>query len=260
MTWFEHGTSRIYYEISGSGEPILLMPGCTGSIREFAALTEILVAAGYQVVTADLPGSGRSEPQPRHYTAAYYDDDTHSFTALLQHVGVKSAHLMGFSDGGEVSLLMAALTPEIARSVVTWGAVGSIHDPEGQLRNMLYNVVDNPIPPMREFSEALKAAYGEANARAMTQSVSIAYGEIAAAGGDISKSKVGNISCPVLLIAGEHDFLATPALVSELATHIRTAEVLEVKGAGHDPLHMTRTEWFAQILLDWMKQQQKAGV
>src|SRR5215467_5445160 len=115
MAWFEHGTSRIYYEEQGSGTAVLVLPGFAGSIEEFAALREALVAAGYRVIAADLPGSGRSEPQPRTYTATYFEDDARSFAALLQHLETGPAHMIGFSDGGDISLLMAALMSGVAR-------------------------------------------------------------------------------------------------------------------------------------------------
>ncbi len=137
MAWFEHGTSLIYYEAQGSGTPVLVLPGLFGSIEEFSGLRDALVMAGYRVIAADLPGSGRSEPQPRAYTASYYEEDTHAFAALLQHLESGPAHLMGFSDGGEISLLMAALMPGVARSVVTWGAAGVLNDPSGQLREAI---------------------------------------------------------------------------------------------------------------------------
>jgi valacyclovir hydrolase len=252
MSWFEHGTSRIYYEDGGSGDPVLLLPGFAGSITEFSALRESLMAAGYRVITADLPGSGRSLPQPRVYPATYYQDDARSFAALLQHLGVGPAHLMGFSDGGEVSLLMAILSPDQARSVVTWGAAGTINDPDGQLRAAMDNVVDNPIPPLRHFREYLVATYGEDNARAMTQSAVKALGAIVDAGGDISLSKADRITCPALLITGEHDFFAPMPLVTKIAGHIRKAKALKVEGAGHD-VHNARPEWLAQTIIDWLK-------
>src|SRR5258707_8062697 len=111
MSWFQHGTSRIYYEESGNGDPVLLLPGFAASIEWHSELREVLRAAGYRVIAADLPGSGRSEPQPRVYAASSYEDDARSFAALLQHLAVGSVHVIGFSDGGQVSLLMAALTP-----------------------------------------------------------------------------------------------------------------------------------------------------
>jgi valacyclovir hydrolase len=252
MSWFEHGTSRIYYEEHGSGDPVLLLPGFAGSIAAFSTLREALVKAGCRVIAADLPGSGRSEPQPREYTASYYEDDSRSFAAFLQHLGVGPTHLIGFSDGGEVALLMAALTPGTARSVAAWGAAGVIHDPDGQLRDATYNVVDNPIPPLQHFREYLIATYGEANARAMTQNVVGAFNEIVKRGGDISLSRAGKLTCPVLLIAGEHDFIAPPALVAQLAERISGSEMLEVKGGGHN-IHDTHPEWLAQTLLGWLE-------
>ena len=116
MDWFEKGTSRIYYEEQGTGDPVLILPGFAGSIEEFAALRNALVTAGYRVIAADLPGSGRSEPQPRTYTATYYEYDARLFAAFLQQLATEPAHIIGFSDGGITSLLMAALAPGIVRS------------------------------------------------------------------------------------------------------------------------------------------------
>ena len=251
MFWFEHNGSRIYYEEQGSGAPVLVLPGFAGSIEEFVALREALVAAGYRVIAADLPGSGRSEPQPRAYPATYFEDDARSFAALLQHLAVGPAHLMGFSDGGEISLLMAALQPGVARSVVTWGAAGVLNDPDGRLGEAMYNVVDHPIPPLQQFRDFLIATYGEANARAMTQSLVGALRAIIKDGGDLSLSKASTITCPVLLIVGEHDFFAPPALASELAARIRTAEVLVAEGAEHN-VYGDRPEWLTQTILDWL--------
>jgi pimeloyl-ACP methyl ester carboxylesterase len=252
MAWFEHGNSRIYYEAQGSGDPVLVLPGLFGSIEEFSSLRDALVMAGYQVIAADLPGSGRSEPQPRAYTASYFEEDTHAFAALVRHLTSGPAHLLGFSNGGEISLLMASLIPGIARSVVTWGAAGMLNDPSGQLRQMMYNVVDHPIPPLQQFRDYLVATYGEANARAMTQSVVAAMSDIIKqSGGELSRSKADTITCPVLLIAGEQDIFAPPALASELAARIRMAEVLVAEGTEHN-MYMDRPDWLTQTILDWL--------
>ena len=232
---------------------MLLLPGFAGSIAELSALKEAL-ATRYRVITADLPGSGRSEPQPRVYPATFYADDARSFIALLEHVMAGAAHLAGYSDGGEVALLMAALNPAIARSVATWGAAGALTEGHRPLLEMFFNVVDNPIEPLEGFSNYLKAAYGEANARAMTQNFVIAAGAIIDSGGDISLSRGGDITCPVLLIVGEHDFFAPPALVSQLASCIQDVEVLEVAGVGHG-VHKERPEWLVQTISDWLGKQ-----
>jgi pimeloyl-ACP methyl ester carboxylesterase len=115
----------------------------------------------------------------------------------------------------------------------------------------MYNIVDNPIPPLQGFRDFLVATYGEANARIMTQSMATAKTGIIDAGGDVSLSKAGNITCPVLLISGEHDIFAPPSLASELAARIRAAEVLVAEGAEHN-VYMDRPEWLMQTILDWL--------
>ena len=57
-----------------------------------------------------------------------------------------------------------------------------------------------------------------------------------AAGGDISRSRAAEITCPVLMITGSDDEFCPPGLVAEMAGAIRCGEFLEVAGAGH-PVH-----------------------
>jgi valacyclovir hydrolase len=250
MSWFEHGTSRIYYEESGAGEPVLLLPGFSDRIEGHSTLRRALVPNN-RVIAADLPGSGRSGPQPREYTASYLADDARSFAALMRSLGTGPTHLLGFSDGGEVALLMAEQSPDLVRSVLAWGACGTISDPDGQLRATMSGVIDHPIPPMQGYRDYLVTTYGEANARATTQNLVKAMDAIVAAGGDLSAEKAGDIACPVLLIAGEYDMFVPRALLDKIASRLRHGETIVVEGAGHD-VHNARPEWFTRTVLDWL--------
>ena len=145
--------------------------------------------------------------------ATFFEDDARSFAALLQHLATGPAHLMGFSDGGEISLLMAALTPGVARSVVTWGAAGVLNDPSGQLREAMYNVVDHPIPPLQQFRDYLVSTYGEANARAMTQSTVDALSDIIRSAAAISVSRRQAVS-PALCSSSRAIMTSSPHLRS----------------------------------------------
>ena len=97
----------------------------------------------------------------------------------------------------------------------------------------------------------MKATYGEENARAMVKSFSAALLAIMKAGGDISRSRAADIACPALLITGEHDFLAPPALVSEMAHAMPHGEFLEAKGASH-PVHHEQPEWLVETVVGWL--------
>lgn len=256
MSWFAHGDSRIYFEEEGQGESVLVLPGWAGSIGEFGPVRQSL-APHYRVIAADLPGSGQSGPQPREYTATYLRDDAEAFLALLDDLSVSPAHLVGFSDGGELALLMAELRPDAVRSVVAWGAAGQVVAPPEML-DAMYHLIDEPIPPLADFAEFLKATYGEDNARAMTQSLANALRAIIEAGGDISASHVADIRCPVLLMTGEHDPFCPPPLVSELASAIPGGEFLRVDEVGHD-IHTARPEWMAGTVLNWLQKSRVDG-
>lgn len=249
MAWFEHGSSRIYYEEEGSGEPLLLIPGLTLSIEDVQHV-RLALASRYRVIAADPPGSGQSGPQPRQYPASYYQDDARSFLALLDKLGASPAHIVGFSDGGEYALVMAEIDPAAVRSIAAWGAAGKIAGPR-EMVDAFSQVVDDPIPAMQEYSEYLRGAYGEENARLTVQSAAQALGAILEAGGDISRARAGEIPCPVLLITGENDFLATPAVVAELAGAIPQAQFIEAKGATH-MVHHESPDWLAKTIVDWL--------
>jgi pimeloyl-ACP methyl ester carboxylesterase len=105
---------------------------------------------------------------------------------------------------------------------------------------------------MQGFRDNLVRMYGEANARANSQSLVGALGEIIdTRGGNLALGRAGEITCPVLLITGEHDMFAPPALLAQLAAGLRTVETQVVPGAPHD-VHNTAPEWTAETLLAWL--------
>ena len=171
---------------------------------------------------------------------------------MLESLAANHARAVGFSDGGEYELLMATMKPDAIRALATWGAAGSLGT-HAEMADMMTTVVDSPIPPMEGFSQYLKTTYGEDNARIMTQSAGKSFRSIIEAGGDISLSRAGSISCHALLITGENDFLAAPPMVSELARAIPNGEFIEAKGAGH-PVHLEQTEWLVDTITGWLAQ------
>jgi valacyclovir hydrolase len=251
MAWFEHDGVRIRYEEHGQGDPVLLLPGLGGSLEELASVIDGL-SPEFRVVAADLPGSGQSEPIPREYTPDYYEADAGTFAAFVGEVVGVPAHLVGFSDGGEVALLMAILSPSIARTVATWGSAGFLPPEAAGMVAALGDIVDHPAPGMEGFRAYFVAAYGEENARRTTRSSSAALAGIIARGGSLSRDRAGEIACPVLLITGEHDELATPDLVRDLADRIPGARAVVARGAGHG-VSWEQPEWLNRTLLTFLK-------
>jgi pimeloyl-ACP methyl ester carboxylesterase len=248
MAWHGPDGRQLYYEDTGRGDAVLLMPGWAGNILEFYRLRTEL-ASGFRVIAADLPGSGRSQPQPRHYPASYYRDDAQVLLGLLDELGVDAAHLVGFSDGGEEALLMAELEPGRALSVVTWGAAGQMVASPEQL-DELAHVLDRPGGPLKELAAFLAEAHGADGARIMTESWAEAMREIIDAGGDVSRARAPGISCPALLIAGSNDPFCPPALVRDMAGAIPRGTFLEADG-GHD-LYQSHQRWLVSTIIGWL--------
>lgn len=250
MAWQEVQGQRIYYECTGRGDAVLLLPGWAGSIIELDRLRREL-STGFRVIAADLPGSGKSGPQPRQYAQTFYLDDARTFGTLLDVLDVDVAHLVGFSDGGEVALLMAALEPVRALSVVTWGAAGQVIAPDAGQLDAIENVVDDPIAPLKDLAAYLVAAYGVGNARAMARSWGRALRAIVESGGEISLSRAPDIGCPSLLLTGADDPVCPPSLVRQMADAIPRGTFREVPGAGHD-IHRSHARWLTAEVAAWL--------
>lgn len=249
MAWHGPDGERIYYKDTGRGDTVVLMPGWGGSVIDLDRLRRELVS-GFRVIAVDLPGSGRSQPQPRRYTPSYYLDDARAVLGLLDGLSVEVAHFVGFSDGGEIALLIAALEPGRALSAVTWGAAGQL-EASADMLNGLANLVDDPVDPLKAKAAYLVEAYGVQNARIMAASWAQAMGGIVDAGGDVSRSRAAHITCPVLLIAGTYDPFCPPELVREMADAVSRGEYREAPGAGHD-VHLSHQAWLLATVVDWL--------
>lgn len=249
MSWYRLDGQQIYYEDHGRGDAVVLLPGWGGSIIDLDRLRREL-AAGFRVIAIDLPGSGRSQPQPRQYTSTYYLDDARILIGILDELGVEMAHLVGFSDGGEEALLMAALQPARALSVVTWGAAGQVMSSPRLLQGLAH-LLDDPIDELKPLAAYLAEHYGADQARIMSSSWATALTAIIDAGGDISRSRAGRITCPALLITGTHDPFCPPNLVQEIAEAIPRGRYLEASGGVHE-VHLSHGGWLVSTVTSWL--------
>ncbi len=109
---------QMYYEIHGAGEPLILLHGGFGLTGMFGALLPQL-AAGRQVIAADLQGHGRTADIDRPLRLDWLADD---IAALIRHLGLPQADVMGYSMGGAAALRAAIRHPELIRRLVVVSA------------------------------------------------------------------------------------------------------------------------------------------
>ena len=105
----------LYYESQGGGEAVVFIPG-TGFAGNVWMDTQVEpLSRSLQVIVHDPRGCGRSTLVKGVYTI---DQMANDVAALLQHLGVRSAHIIGHSMGGRIGLSLALNFPGIVKSLV----------------------------------------------------------------------------------------------------------------------------------------------
>jgi pimeloyl-ACP methyl ester carboxylesterase len=105
---------EMYYEVHGTGEPLILLHGGVGAIEMFGEVLPLL-AQGRQVIAADLQAHGHTADFDRPLRFESMSDD---IRALIEHLGLEEADVMGYSLGGGVALQTVLRHPQVVRKLV----------------------------------------------------------------------------------------------------------------------------------------------
>ena len=105
---------KLYYEIHGTGEPLILLHGGVGATDMFAEILPALSKAR-RVIAVDLQAHGRTADIDRPLSLEAMADD---IAALIKHLEVRRADVMGYSMGGGVALRTAIQHPDVVRKLV----------------------------------------------------------------------------------------------------------------------------------------------
>jgi pimeloyl-ACP methyl ester carboxylesterase len=110
----ENENARIWYAAFGAGPPVILLHGGLGNSGNWGHQVPALNAAGYQAVTIDSRGQGRSTRDDRPYSYELMASDT---LAVMDVLGLAKAAFIGWSDGAATSIVIAHDTPDRAAGV-----------------------------------------------------------------------------------------------------------------------------------------------
>ncbi|WP_213816709.1 alpha/beta fold hydrolase [Glaciihabitans sp. dw_435] len=228
MTMVTVGGNSIYHEVHGSGEPVLLLHGGFCSLEMMRPQLEAL-SSTYTVYAPERPGHGRSPdvPGPISYVTSVADT-----IAYLDEVGLSDVHIVGFSDGAIIGLLIALEHPDRIRSLVS---ISGNLDPtgfvEGDDNAPDDSDTDQDAP---ERPDRTRQLYNELSPDGpehadiiVDKLMKLWTTEPAIASADLAA-----ISIPTMIMAGDHDVIKLEHSAL-MATSIRGAQLCIVPKAGH---------------------------
>lgn len=219
--------ATIDYIDQGEGEPVLLIHGMLGTgDRHFSQLI-VWLSDNYRVIAPTVRGYGQSFPKPRDFPLDFYHRDADDMLAFMDAIGLEKTHIMGFSDGGEITLIMAGKQPDRFYTATAWGAVG-YYGPD-------MRAVVQRMYPATWLKEDEMAVHGLTDANAFALGWINAVKHMIDSGGDVSLSLAPQIACPVLLMLGRQDTLNPESYAQKIVDQTPQGKLM-MFDCGH-PVH-----------------------
>ena len=226
----------------GGGPTVLMLHGIGGGHLSFAPQVETLASSGYRAVAWDMPGYGHSAPiEP--YT---FKGLAASCIALIESLQCGHVTLIGHSMGGMVAQEVVARRPELVSKLVLAGTSPSFGKPEGEWQQGF--IAERMAPLDAGLSMAQLAARlvpGMVGPEALPEGLKLATHCMGLVNPSTyrralealvtfdRRANLPNIVVPTLLIAGEHDRNAPPAVMKKMAGSIPRSTYIELAGVGH---------------------------
>ena len=235
--------ARIYWEVHGSGDPVLLIMGL-GSNAYGWDRTVPWLSQRYQTITFDNRGTGRSDVPEGAYTIAQMAADA---GAVLDAAGHASAHVVGASLGGMIAQRFALAHPARVRSLLLFCTTpgGARHAPPAA--EVLQALVTGDQDPAALYRRNAWFLYGDETrtqhperieddlvARMRIPTTPAGYmGQLRAAMGHDTWDELASLAVPTLVVHGDADLLIPTPNGRCLADRIPDAELVLIPGAGH---------------------------
>ncbi len=240
------GTTIVYEDV-GDGPPLLLLHGGLGTARLHWWKEIPFFAERFHVIAPDLRGYGRSAP-PRDFPLDFYERDAADMAALLQQTGHVPAHVLGWSDGAIVALVLAVTHPELVRTLIVVSGEAHILPEEQEGWRLLVDTSQWSESALRRFIEE----QGPQNWPGIFDRLLAGYRAVLERrDGEIISGRLHEIRCPTLIVHGEDDPIVPVVHAYEMVQRIPGAWLSVYAGCGHFP-HREREEEFRERVLAFL--------
>jgi pimeloyl-ACP methyl ester carboxylesterase len=239
---------KIRYEIRGTGAPLALIMGFSGSGRAWSERFLGLIEKRFRIFVIDNRGTGESDKPDQPWTLADMAADA---AAVLTHAGVAQAHVYGISMGGMIAQEFALAHPARVKGLVLGCTnCGASHSIPAKPEDVAKLVPQPGMSPVEQARMAFSAACGKAflastagQAFIESQLVELSQypatpmhtyqRQMEAIMGFDTFARLGGIKSPTLIIHGDDDAIVPVANAEVLHGAIAGSKVQILIGAGH---------------------------
>jgi pimeloyl-ACP methyl ester carboxylesterase len=228
----------IYFEVHGSGEPLLLLHGFSGCSQDWLQLMGREApgggynyagtwGGGFQLIIPDMRGQGRSGKLTKNFR---HDEAAGDMFALLDHLGIETFKGVGVSAGGNVLLHIATKQPERVSAMVLVSATSYF---PAQARPIMRQYAELLRPEDRELLRRRNPG-GEAQIEAIlasTKAFADSYDDM-----NFTPPHLATITARTLIVQGDRDPLYPVEISVEMAKAIPRSSLWIVPNAGHGPI------------------------
>lgn len=246
MPSFTTSGLSLAYEVAGAGQPVLLIHGFASSGKVNWVDTgwiETLTDAGYQAITLDNRGHGQSD-KPHDPELYYPSQMAEDAVALLDHLGIAKAAVIGYSMGARIAAFMAFSHPDRVASAIFGGVgmnlINGLTDGNDIIAGLRAPALaDLTHPTARQFRIFADHTGSDREALAACMETSRQ---------PMARADVRRIEVPVLVAVGEADEMAGPP--DQLAALLPGAESLAIPKRDH--MRATGDKVFKAAALDFL--------
>jgi len=245
---------RLFYQLSGAGEPIVLIPGLGLDHTYFRyAIPEL--ERHFQVLAYDPRGTGQSDRPPGEYSTTLWANDLRQ---LLARLGIPEAHVVGSSLGGCVALDLVRQTPEAGKSLILVAAFSELDralETNFRMRIRIVEqlgmseVISDHVMLWTLSREFIETERGKQAAAGLLAGLSrndpklyveflkaiLRFGRVLPGqeGEPKFTSYLSQINTPTLIVVGDRDILTPVAFSQKIRDLMPDSELAVIKNCGH---------------------------
>ena len=254
------------YDVEGDGPAVLFIHEGIADRRMWGPQVGPFVDAGFRVLRCDLSGFGDSTLAPGPFSNV---DDV---AELLAHVDIARVTLVAGSLGARVALEYALTHPDQVDALVLMGpgmrglqptpelehaweeeeALIEAGDVEGAVEVNLRTWVDGPSRSPDDVSREVRELVGQMQRRALDVQLAVPDAGPEAPFDPPASARLGEVSCPTLVVVGDLDQPSILAVAEELAEGIPGAQKAVIAGTAHIP-SLERPEEFNRLVLEFLR-------